>query len=118
MDNSGSIPRLREVQGTYDKEGVLMNTCKVCGKVYEDHDFLCPDDVCVDCHGGLDEFIQCHMRHFFLAETQCFNLTFKTGEYEKNIEAVTIDSMGKIRNIVDFVRKYDRKVNDQEELET
>ena len=101
------------------KREISCHTCNKCGKNYDDHDFLCSDDICVECHGGLDQFLECDMRHFFLMSTQCMNLTFRDGtpilsqkelkKYDDHIEYITKVSMGVIRNMVDFIRKYDKE---------
>lgn len=95
----------------WDETKVKCHTCNPCGKFYLDHDFLCSDDICIDCHGGMEGFAECEMRHFFLAATQCFNLTFKTETstievYNAQIEQITKQSMAVVRDIIKTNEKF------------
>lgn len=89
----------------------MTNICQNCGEHFEDYDYLCDDDVCVKCHGGLEKFLECGMRHFFLMTTQCNNLMFKTPirtdeDYNKAIEDITTWSMGRVREFIPIIRKW------------
>lgn len=111
-----------KVKLTDEELDISYHACNICGKRFEDYDFLCSDDICVECHGGLENFAECHMRHFFLMATQCFNLMFKSKikndeDYNNNIERITKQSMVKVREIINFTRKYDdskQNIGDEE----
>jgi len=100
-----SKKEIKEWKEEWTKEKIKCHTCEQCKKFYENHDFLCSDDICINCHGGIEEFVRCELRHGLLMITRCrFPVAYLKSEYNDWIEEAS-------KNLTSRISKYLKKSN-------